>query len=80
MASNDTQNVNFKLVLTYLFPKENDVFNFLTNMNKNNMSFPNEFTLKNLTNVNDNINKDMNKDNNKDINQNQSFQNLKYKI
>ena len=69
MSSSNIQNGNYKLYLTYSFAEEKDVFNFLTNMNKNNMSFPNEFTLKNFTTVNHNINQDMNKD----INQNQSF-------
>ena len=67
MSSNNTQNDNFKLQLTYLFSKEQDVFNFLTNMNSNNISFPDEFILKNLRNQNNNTNQNHN------TNQNQSF-------
>ena len=66
MSSSNIQNGNYKLYLTYSFSEEKDVFNFLTNMNKNNMSFPNEFTLKNFTNINHNINQNQNR------NQNQS--------
>ena len=65
MSSSNIQNGNYKLYLTYSFAEEKDVFNFLTNMNKNNMSFPNEFTLKNFTNINHNINQNQSSSKNK---------------